>query len=119
MPTPRKTSTARPKKVAVPKAPDAAAPAADACASAPKSVTLSIKAQPGLAVFVAGSFNNWDATAIPMNEDKGVYSATLTLAPGIYEYKFVINGVWTLDPDPERDWTQNGLGTLNSLLRVV
>jgi len=30
----------------------------------------------------------------------------------------VINGVWTLDPDPDRDWTQNGLGTLNSVLRV-
>ena len=47
-----------------------------------------------------------------------MYSVTVTLAPGIYEYKFVINGVWTLDPDPDRDWTQNGLGTLNSVLRV-
>ena len=48
----------------------------------------------------------------------GVFTTTLTLPPGIYEYKFVINGIWTLDPDPDRDWTQNGLGTLNSVLRV-
>jgi 1,4-alpha-glucan branching enzyme len=99
----------------------AAAPApvgAKTEAASAKSVTLTIKAQPGLAVFVAGSFNNWDPTAIPMTEKKGVYRASITLDPGLYEYKFVINGVWTLDPDPERDWTQNGLGTLNSLLRV-
>lgn len=107
--TPAKTA----KRSAAPKSPRAKK------ADAAKGTTLTLTGQPGMKVFVAGSFNNWDPTAIPMVEKKkGSYSATLDLAPGIYEYKFVIDGVWTLDPNPERDWTQNGLGTLNSLLRV-
>lgn len=81
--------------------------------------TLTLKGNPGMKVFVAGSFNQWDPTSIPLVEKKkGVYSVTLDLAPALYEYKFIIDGVWTLDPDPNRDWTQNGLGSLNSLLRV-
>lgn len=85
-----------------------------------KRVVLTVKAPVGSTVYVAGSFNEWSATDKKL-EDKqgdGIFTATLTLAPGIYEYKFVINGIWTLDPDPDRDWTQNGLGTLNSVLRV-
>lgn len=104
--------TAAPRKPAAPKAPRTKK------AGAAKGVTLTLSGQPGMKVFVAGSFNQWDPTSIPMVEKKGTYSATLDLEPGIYEYKFVIDGVWTLDPNPERDWTQNGLGTLNSLLRV-
>ncbi len=89
-------------------------------ASPKKRVVLSVKAEPGSTVYLAGSFNDWDATdkkLIDKNGD-GIFTATITLPPGIYEYKFVINGIWTLDPDPDRDWTQNGLGTLNSVLRV-
>lgn len=87
---------------------------------AKKRVVLSVKAEPGSTVFVSGSFNDWDATEKKLVDKRGdgIFTATITLTPGIYEYKFVINGIWTLDPDPDRDWTQNGLGTLNSVLRV-
>ncbi len=87
---------------------------------AKKRVVLSVKAEPGSTVYVAGSFNEWDAAEKKLVDKRGdgVFTTTLTLPPGIYEYKFVINGIWTLDPDPDRDWTQNGLGTLNSVLRV-
>lgn len=83
-------------------------------------VVLTVQAEAGSKVFLAGSFNDWNPAEIEMKDKakNGVFSATVKLAPGIYEYKFVINGVWTLDPDPDRDWTQNGLGTLNSVLRV-
>lgn len=85
-----------------------------------KRVVLSVKAEPGSTVYVAGSFNEWNPTDKKLVDKKGdgIYTATILLPVGIYEYKFVINGVWTLDPDPDRDWTQNGLGTLNSVLRV-
>jgi 5'-AMP-activated protein kinase regulatory beta subunit len=88
------------------------------CAPRKKQVKVSIAAQPGKSIYVAGSFNDWNPTKKPLKEKDGVYSASLRLEPGLYEYKFVIDGIWTLDPDPDRDWTQNGLGTLNSLLRV-
>ena len=86
----------------------------------PERKVITVQADPGSTVYLAGSFNNWDPAALRMVDKagNGVYSATVALLPGIYEYKFVINGVWTLDPDPDRDWTQNGLGTLNSVLRV-
>lgn len=85
-----------------------------------KRVVVSVKADPGSTVYIAGSFNDWNPSDKQLKDKtgSGVFTATLTLAPGIYEYKFVINGVWTLDSDPDRDWTQNGLGTLNSVLRV-
>ncbi len=121
-------SPAKPAPKAAPRRPKAgsktapattrSAKASQPAATGPRPVVLSVRAEPGLSVFVAGSFNNWDPTSLPMTESKGVYGATLNLPPGIYEYKFVIDGVWTLDPDPARDWTQNGLGTLNSVLRV-
>lgn len=85
-----------------------------------KRVVLSVKAEPGSTVYLAGSFNDWSAVDKKLvdKQGNGVFTTTVTLLPGIYEYKFVINGIWTLDPDTDRDWTQNGLGTLNSVLRV-
>jgi len=98
------------------------ASARKAAPAAPKKqrVVLTVQADPGSTVYLAGSFNDWnpEGTRMVDKDGNGLYSVTVTLAPGIYEYKFVINGVWTLDPDPDRDWTQNGLGTLNSVLRV-
>lgn len=87
---------------------------------AKKRVVLSVKVEPGSTVYLAGSFNDWSATDKKLvdKQGNGIFTTTVTLPAGIYEYKFVINGVWTLDPDPDRDWTQNGLGTLNSVLRV-
>ena len=89
-------------------------------AEAKKRVVLSVKVEPDSTVYLAGSFNDWSATDKKLvdKQGNGIFTTTVTLPPGIYEYKFVINGVWTLDPDPDRDWTQNGLGTLNSVLRV-
>ncbi|MEM9354351.1 MAG: M28 family peptidase [Planctomycetota bacterium] len=58
-------------------------------------------------VAVAGSFNNWRPAANPMTADeKGVYRATVELAPGVYEYKFVVDGkTWESDP---RNLNQTG-----------
>jgi len=44
---------------------------------------------------VAGTFNNWDATANPMTEvsaGTGLYTTTVDILPGVIEYKFVVNG---------------------------
>lgn len=112
-----------PKKSAVVKVPVAkksAAPKAPvAKKSAKKRVTFTLAADAGSEVFLAGDFNNWDPAAKPMadKDGTGVYSTVVTLAPGEYEYKFVINGIWCVDPNC-REWRQNSLGTLNSVLHV-
>ncbi|MEI7899400.1 MAG: glycogen-binding domain-containing protein [bacterium] len=82
-------------------------------------VAFSVRAEVGSKVFVAGSFNNWDPTAkemIDKNND-GNYAATLSLAPGTHQYKFVIDGTWCADPECA-DWVQNDHGTLNSVKHV-
>lgn len=49
-------------------------------------------------VEIVGDFNKWEAA--PMTRDaSGVWTLTLDLPPGVYGYKFLVNGeVWTLDP---------------------
>lgn len=84
-----------------------------------KRVTFSVSAEPGSRVAVSGDFNNWDTTGHPMEDKKGDgnYTATILLAPGVYEYKFIVNDTWSIDPNcPE--WIQNSFGTLNSVLHV-
>jgi len=106
-----KTVTA--KKVAV----KAAAPKAKKPAA--KSVTFTFRADAGKQVFLSGSFLNWDPAGKPMADKKneGVYTVSIKLAPGRYEYKFVVDGVWCADPECA-DFVQNDQGTLNSVIEV-
>ncbi|OGV81136.1 MAG: hypothetical protein A3K18_09315 [Lentisphaerae bacterium RIFOXYA12_64_32] len=78
-----------------------------------------VSADPKSQVFVAGTFNNWNPTASPLkdNPDSGHYKATLSLPRGKHEYKFVVNGVWCMDPNCQ-DWSPNPYGGLNSVLQV-
>ena len=82
-------------------------------------VRFSIKIAGAREVKIAGDFNKWDATATPLADAKGTgdFSAVVALASGAYEYKFVINGTWCVDPDCT-EWVQNSLGTLNSVCKV-
>lgn len=83
-----------------------------------RRVTFSVKAEPGSAVFLAGSFNDWQPAGKPLKEQPaGTFSTTVMLAPGQYQYKFVINGVWSLDP-ANGDWVANDVGSLNSVRQV-
>ena len=45
-------------------------------------------------VFVNGSFNNWCGGCNPMNDDDadGIWTLTVSLLPGTYEYKFTLDG---------------------------
>ena len=47
-------------------------------------------------VFVAGSFNDWNATATPLSDSDGdgVWTASVELAPGEYAHKFIVDGEW-------------------------
>lgn len=65
-------------------------------------------------VSLAGDFNNWNMNAEPLTKgDDGVWRVVVELAPGDYEYKFVVNGSeWVADPDNPRvvgDYGNSGL----------
>ena len=84
-----------------------------------RKIEFRVQAGPGSRVYVAGSFNDWDPTTLPLHplEEDGLYSATLLLPPGRHEYKFVVDGVWRMDPNCA-DWVPNALGSLNSVVSV-
>ncbi|MFA7173086.1 MAG: glycogen-binding domain-containing protein [Kiritimatiellia bacterium] len=106
------------EKTAVPQKP--AKKSAKAALKQANTVTFTYRAEQGCQVFLAGTFNNWNGTAERMKDESGtgVYTAVLALAPGAYEYKFVIDGTWCADPECA-DWVQNSHGTLNSVKHVT
>lgn len=74
-------------------------------------------------VFLAGSFNDWDPTRTPMErQGDGSWKAELELAPGRYEYKFIVDGAWCCEPgraDVEcADCVPNAFGTMNRVIEV-
>lgn len=117
-----KTNTVKKASAAKAVVPKAATCAVKRCACkaqkpATKAVTFTVHAEKGKAVYVAGGFNDWDPTAKKMAFKAGVYSATVKLAPGDYEYKFVIDGTWCADPENVNS-RPNDQGTFNSVITV-
>lgn len=70
-------------------------------------------------VFLAGSFNEWNPSNRPLKRDKkGVWTTTMLLAPGAYEYRFVVDGEWWDDPKAtERRGNEHG--TENCVIRIA
>ena len=68
---------------------------------------------------VAGTFNEWDLTSTPLSKDpSGGWKATVWLAPGRYEYRFVVDGAqWFSDPRAT-EAVPNSFGSTNSVLVV-
>jgi hypothetical protein len=65
----------------------------------PGSLSFSFKGPPGETVTVAGSFNGWDPFMYELAEGPaGVYSLTLPLPSGTYQYVFFHRGERFLDP---------------------
>lgn len=68
-------------------------------------------------VCLAGEFNGWHASSLPLQLDEGFWHTELLLLPGVYQYKLVVNDqAWVLDPQAEEVATPHG--DANSLLRV-
>ena len=85
-----------------------------------RTVVFSCHADAGASIFVAGSFNDWDPNFTPMEYDAGTncFVSEIKLSPGVYEYKFVINGIGGLDCEND-NVSANDFGTLNSVIEVI
>lgn len=69
-------------------------------------------------VYLAGDFNEWVPDVRPLKVGKnGIWKTTVTLVPGVYQYRFVVDGVWCDDPRCAEK-IPNGLGAENCLMRV-
>jgi 1,4-alpha-glucan branching enzyme len=83
-----------------------------------REVALSFYAPGARVVQVAGGFNDWRPEANPLEHaESGEWLARLLLRPGQYQYRFVVDGVWTDDPQAARS-AANPYGGLNSVLTV-
>ena len=84
-----------------------------------KRVKFEYRAEPLSDVYVVGSFNDWNPMQTRLRDEigNGCYYAFFALAPGRYEYKFVVNGQWCVDPKCP-DPIVNRYNTLNSVVTV-
>jgi len=127
--TTKTTTTAKATKVT--EAPPAAKPVETAPSAAPRPgktpaakapaaprVTFQLRRPAARAVAVAGTFNAWSSSAAPLlASPDGTWSIELTLAPGVYEYRFVVDGQWISD-SRAKEWVKNPFGSTNSVLVV-
>lgn len=66
-------------------------------------------------VYLAGNFNQWKPE--PMAKSDAGFLTTVKLDPGVYQYKFIVDGQWLADPSASEN-TQNEFGTANSVLVI-
>jgi 1,4-alpha-glucan branching enzyme len=82
------------------------------------SVRLEYTHATAKSVSVAGTFNGWRAGVtqmIPMGN--GHWRKDLVLAPGIYEYRLIVDGEWRIDPLAV-ETVPNPFGGANSVLKI-
>ena len=69
-------------------------------------------------VLLVGNFSNWDEKKHPMkSHGAGRWEKSVLLAPGTYEYKFIVDGKWERDP-ANKEYRSNSFGTQNSVIQV-
>jgi hypothetical protein len=83
-----------------------------------KSIEFKLRNPHAKSAFVAGSFNSWDLKRTPMRkEGDGEWKATVSLPPGRYEYRFIVDGQWISDP-MAKESVHNTFGSTNSVIMV-
>ena len=80
-------------------------------------VEFKLTAHDAKSVVVAGSFNKWSTRKTPLRKDGECWTTTLKLPRGLYEYRFVVDGIWVSDPNAKESAT-NPFGSSNSVLTL-
>lgn len=92
------------------------------CPSNLAEITFSMRADASQvkSIAVVGDFNDWEPDRdllIDENND-GIWSVTLKLEPGRYEYMFILDGQeWVPDPSAYR-YVSDGFGNKNAVLEI-
>jgi 1,4-alpha-glucan branching enzyme len=83
-----------------------------------REVELIFAAPKAKKVCIAGEFNDWNATSMPMKKSvDGTWKIKLKLSPGKYEYKYVVDGTWVQDMSCS-EAVLNSFSSYNSVMRV-
>lgn len=84
-----------------------------------RPVTFSLYAPEAGSVQLAGDFTQWESAPVSLTrQETGLWSATLKLPPGRYQYRLLVDGQWQNDPHcPEL--VPNQFGTANCVCAVT
>jgi 1,4-alpha-glucan branching enzyme len=116
-PTPSQFSPRPPQTAPQAKLPETK-PQAAPTQAAPRKVRFELDVPKARSVFVAGTFNNWSATATPLVFVGGSkWSKDLSLQAGRCEYRFVVDGKW-LEPPHAKAYVPNPHGGRNAVLEL-
>jgi len=88
--------------------------------SAEVQFSLKINNSKAHTVAIAGDFNGWSPqeNLLEDPDGDGIWTATLNLQPGRYEYMFVLDGEkWFPDPNALR-YVKDGFGNKNAILEI-
>ena len=81
-------------------------------------ISLQLPSKEASSVFVVGDFNNWAATDnYRLKNDEGIWKCQLRLKPGLYKYRFIVDGKWQEDPSNPNAQV-NPFGERDSLMEV-
>lgn len=102
-------------------APPANEPPRSACPATPRLMTrFLLHAPKARQVALVGDFNDWAREGTPLSDpdENGVWTVSVPLSPGRYQYKFLVNGEqWVVEPDAPA-YHPDGFGGRNSLLEI-
>jgi 1,4-alpha-glucan branching enzyme len=68
-----------------------------------RRITFKFDAPDAKSVHLAGTFNGWNTSSHPLSQVKtskgnGIWKVNVYLEPGVYEYRFIVDGVWPEGP---------------------
>ena len=97
-------------------------PVAQYCPNNLAEITFSMRADASQvkSIAVVGDFNDWDPTRNLLTDENndGIWTVTLKLEPGRYEYMFILDGQkWVPDPSAYR-YVSDGFGNKNAVLEI-
>lgn len=68
-------------------------------------------------VVLTGSFNEWNQSQLLFGREGGDWVCRIDLDPGVYQYKFIVDGNWLLDPaNPET--AEDEAGNVNNVVEA-
>lgn len=85
----------------------------------PQKVVFEYYAPQAQKVYLAGTFNEWNMENCPLKrEPDGKWKLALSLPPGRYEYRYLVDGIWENDPRPV-ECIPNAFGSWNCVVTVL
>ena len=85
-----------------------------------EGVLFKVWAPHAVEVSVVGDFNDWDPNRHLLTDTNhdGIWTVTLKLEPGRYEYMFILDGQqWVPDPTAFR-YVNDGFGNKNAVIEI-